>query len=343
MALHGLYFTAMFRASVSRASELAAQLLAVAEQHGSNELTAESLHLLGYSEIQAGKFDRAAECIDRAISLFETMPKTTIGLASRWDINHARAYGMSACNTWFLGLPNRAARLMNEAFALAYGSNSKAVDEAAHTYALPFFFLLRERERMRDHAAALVALATELGDPFRRAVGEFYLGWFDSVECDRSEVIERTQRALADVRATGSLTTVSFLLSLLAQSQGRFGRYGETFVTIGEALTLIEETGERTFEAEVRRIKRELLLTQDLSAVSQAEESFRTAIDIASRQNAKSWKLRGTTSLARLLRDTGRRDEARTMLADIYNWFSEGFDTADLKDAKALLDELERI
>ena len=74
----------------------------------------------------------------------------------------------------------------------------------------------------------------------------------------------------------------------------------------------------------------------------QAEASFRTAIDIASRQNAKSWQLRATTSLARLLRDTGRRDEARTTLADIYNWFTEGFETLDLKEAKALLDELSR-
>ena len=154
------------------------------------------------------------------------------------------------------------------------------------------------------------------------------------------EVLEGMQRALADFRATGSLTFASFLLSLIAQAEGRFGRYSEALAAIGEALRLIEDTGECLFEVEVHRIKGELLLAQNSSAVAEAEESFRTAIDIARRQNAKSWELRATTSLARLLRDTNRRDEGRTMLAEIYNWFTEGFDTADLKDAKALLDEL---
>ncbi len=94
------------------------------------------------------------------------------------------------------------------------------------------------------------------------------------------------------------------------------------------------------FEAEAHRVKGELLLAQDASNAAQAEQSFRTAIEIARRQKAKSWELRATTSLVRLLDQQGKRDEARAMLADIYNWFTEGFDTADLKDAKALLDEL---
>jgi predicted ATPase len=90
----------------------------------------------------------------------------------------------------------------------------------------------------------------------------------------------------------------------------------------------------------MHRVKGELLLAQDASNAAQAEQSFRTAIEISRKQRAKSWELRATTSLARLLRDTNRRDEARAMLADIYGWFTEGFDTADLKDSKALLDEL---
>jgi len=143
-----------------------------------------------------------------------------------------------------------------------------------------------------------------------------------------------------DFRATGSLVGMSFWLSLIAQSQGRLGRYSEAFVAIGEALTLIEETGERMSEAEVHRINGELLLAQNVSAVEQAEESLRTAIEIARGQNARSWELRATTSLARLLRNTDRRDEARAVLAEIYCWFTEGFDTADLIDAKALLDQL---
>jgi class 3 adenylate cyclase/tetratricopeptide (TPR) repeat protein len=340
VALYGLYSTALVRASVSRSSELAGQLLAIAKQHESNELTADSLSALGFSQMHAGEFDRAAECLDRAIALYETIPRAATGLGSRRNINHATAYCNSARNTWFLGFPNRAAKQINEAFGVARGLNSKVIEERVHTYVSFFCFMLREREQMRDHAVAAVTLATELGNQFRRAIGELYLGWFDSVERDRPEAIERMQRALADFRETGSLTMVSFLLSLIAQAQGRFGRYSEALVAIGEALTHIEESGEGIFQAEVHRIKGELLLARNLSAVAQAEESLRTAIDIASRQNAKSLELRAAMSLARLLRQTDRGDEARTMLAGVYNWFTEGFDTADLKDAKALLGEL---
>ncbi|HVN27008.1 MAG TPA: hypothetical protein VMT64_00905 [Candidatus Binataceae bacterium] len=209
-----------------------------------------------------------------------------------------------------------------------------------HNYAVEVFCLLRDPERTRRSAEATVNLASELANPFRRAIGEFYLGWCDSLEQDVAEAITRMQRALADFRATGSLTVTSFLLSLIAQAQCSSGRFKEALAAIDEALAAIEQTGERAFEAEVHRAGGEVYLATDSLKVERAEHSFRTAIDIARRQNAKSWELRATMSLARLMRDTNRRDEARVMLTDIYNWFTEGFDTADLKDAKALLDEL---
>jgi adenylate cyclase len=249
-------------------------------------------------------------------------------------------YGFSAWNTWFLGFQTRAAKKMDDALAMARVLDSKAVEEMIHYPATVFFSLVRERERTREHADALVILATELGNPSRRALGEFQLGWFDSVTCDRPAGIARMQHALADFRATGSVTMMSWFLSLLAQSQGGFGHYDEALVAIDEALVVIEGTGERFFEAEVHRTKGELLSAKDASNAIQAEQSFRTAIEIARRQKGKSWELRATMSFARLLRDTNRRDEARVMLAEIYNWFTEGFDTGDLKDAKALLDEL---
>jgi predicted ATPase len=117
------------------------------------------------------------------------------------------------------------------------------------------------------------------------------------------------------------------------------GSFDEGLRAIDEGFKFIERTGQRYYEAELHRLKGELLLAQN-SSNAQAQECFRTAIDVARRQHAKSWELRATTSLVRLLRDTERRDEARAMLAEIYNWFTEGFDTADLKDAKALLDQL---
>jgi predicted ATPase len=102
------------------------------------------------------------------------------------------------------------------------------------------------------------------------------------------------------------------------------------------------ENGEKVYEAEFKRLLGELLLTENNRNTDEADRAFRTAIDVARRQCAKSWELRASTSLARLIVKQGSRDEARTMLTEIYSWFTEGFDTADLKDAKALLDELSR-
>jgi len=134
--------------------------------------------------------------------------------------------------------------------------------------------------------------------------------------------------------------TSAYYLALVATALGREGQFDESLRAIEESFSIIERGGERDYESEVHRLKGELLLAQDASNAAQAEESFRTAIDISRKQKAKSWELRATTSLARLLAKTDRRDEARAMLAEIYGWFTEGFDTADLKDAKALLDEL---
>ena len=133
---------------------------------------------------------------------------------------------------------------------------------------------------------------------------------------------------------------MSWFLSLIAQVQCLLDHKQEALVAIERSVAVVEETGERVYEAEVYRIKGELLLATDASNSIQAERSFRNAIEIAGRQKARSWELRATTFLARLLRETNRHDEARTMLAEIYGWFTEGFDTADLKDAKTLLDEL---
>ena len=109
---------------------------------------------------------------------------------------------------------------------------------------------------------------------------------------------------------------------------------------LDEALAHIERSGEKFWQAEMLRLKGEVLLVHDAEAIADAEACLRAALEVARAQEAKWWELRSSVSLARLLRDTDRRDEARTMLSEIYNWFTEGFDTADLKDAKALLDEL---
>jgi predicted ATPase len=133
--------------------------------------------------------------------------------------------------------------------------------------------------------------------------------------------------------------TTTWLVAL-AETCGKNGHAEEGLDLVAQGLAGGEQTGQRLAEAELYRLRGELLMIKDPGNVVEGERSLRTAIDVARRQGARLFELRTTVSVARLLRDTNRRDEARAMLAEIYGWFTEGFDTADLRDAKALLDEL---
>jgi predicted ATPase len=128
--------------------------------------------------------------------------------------------------------------------------------------------------------------------------------------------------------------------AMLTDAYAKVGRFSDGLRLVATAIARSEQTGEATYRAEFYRLKDELLLAGKNTNVDEAERAFRTAIKIADQQTARSWELRATTSLARLLRDSNRREEARTMLGDIYNWFTEGFDTRDLQEAKQLLSEL---
>ncbi len=141
-------------------------------------------------------------------------------------------------------------------------------------------------------------------------------------------------------RATPSRVALPYYHYVLARTYAEAGRIEDGLETLREALQVMQEIGERSYEAELNRLTGELLSMSDPNAQPEADAYFRKAIDIAKAQSAKSWELRATMSLARLLAKQGHRAEAHAMLAEIYNWFTEGFDTADLKDAKALLDEL---
>ena len=138
----------------------------------------------------------------------------------------------------------------------------------------------------------------------------------------------------------GGIARLPIHLAWLANGYARLGQTDRALSMLDQILADAERSGTVLDRAEILRIKGEVFLMRNRSAKTEAENCLRVAIDVARAQEAKWWELRASVSLARLLRDTGRRDEARAMLAEIYNWFTEGFDTADLKDAKALLDEL---
>jgi predicted ATPase len=153
-----------------------------------------------------------------------------------------------------------------------------------------------------------------------------------------NEGFEDVRRALEGRKRLGIGSPPS-AIAMLVEAHLAMKQPAQGLEVLEEAFSRVEPTGERFYEPELYRLKGELLLVQNAENAAQAEGSFHTAIEIAQVQLAKSWELRATTSLARLLDKQGKRDEARAMLAEIYNWFIEGFDTADLKDAKALLDQ----
>ena len=139
---------------------------------------------------------------------------------------------------------------------------------------------------------------------------------------------------------TGGNVSLPYTQALLAQAYAGVGKFEKALTMLDESLTRIQRTGEKRDQAEILRFKGEALLMRDTGEIAAAEKCFRQALELARAQDVKWWELRTSVSLARLLRDTNRRDEARTLLGEIYNWFNEGFDLPDLKEAKALLDEL---
>ena len=155
------------------------------------------------------------------------------------------------------------------------------------------------------------------------------------------EGIAQLQQGLAAWRAIGTKLGLPAILLLLAEAYGKAGQVEVGLQTLAEALALVDQTQERVYEAELYRLQGELLLARSAEHYAEAETCFRQALDVARHQQAKSWELRAATSLSRLWQQQGKRVEARELLAPLYGWFTEGFDTADLKDAKALLHELE--
>jgi predicted ATPase len=154
------------------------------------------------------------------------------------------------------------------------------------------------------------------------------------------EGIAQIREGLAMFRAIGNEALRPHALCLLAEACKETGRFDDGLNALTEAMAAADEHGIRHYEAEMYRLEGELLLSQDRSGATETQRRFQRAIEIARKQSAKSLELRATMSLARLLAKQGRRDEARAMLTEIYGWFTEGFDTADLKDAKTLLEEL---
>jgi predicted ATPase len=195
-------------------------------------------------------------------------------------------------------------------------------------------------------AEASIYCSTEQGFSYWLAEAIILKGCAMAYGRQVDEGLALMNEGLAAYRATGAKLWRLYYLALMSETLGNVRRPDDGLALLAEALDLVRSTSEHEHEAELHRLRGELILKQERTGNSEstlqkeAEDCFRRAVAIATEQTARSLELRATTSLARLLVKQDRRDEAHTMLAEIYNWFTEGFDTADLKDAKALLDEL---
>jgi len=202
------------------------------------------------------------------------------------------------------------------------------------------FQLLRNAGELEDKTGRTLALAKEHGFANYATDASILRAWHTSETSHPLDSTERMGDSMAARQSRGTMFLRPYYLALLAQVFARAGKSETALDVIAEANAVASATGEVWIAPELVRIEGELLLSSDANDIESAERAFTKAIALAQDRNAKSWELRAATSLARLWADQGRRDEARDVLAPVFEWFSEGFETADLRDAKALISNL---
>ncbi len=241
---------------------------------------------------------------------------------------------------WPLGDFDRARKIAEEMMARAtqIGHVGSIVYGHSHVAALELMRL--DPVAAGRHSETLVELARAHEMPMFAAYGAFYGSWWRVQSVDHGVGLADMRTAIAACRERGIGLNVPRFVASLAEAEAQAGELDAAIATVDGAIAEIERDGQRWCEAEAHRIRGEILLKRDAANTAPAEEAFRTAIAIAQQQKARSFQLRAATRLARLWRDQGKPQEAHGLLAPVYGWFTEGFDTLDLKEAKALLDEL---
>jgi predicted ATPase len=339
-ALLGLYSFHLARAEVERAAELVQDLLRLARGARDATYLLYAHATMGETAFFRGESLQAREHLEEAITRYDLREIRSRGFPFYQADPGVWALFSLAWTLFLLGYPEQALTRSQESLALAR-ELSHPLSEANALLCDTYTHRLRGESRAHlEGAEALIALSSEHG--FLEYVG---MGTFQRALAlaDRGQLQEGVagMRAILEAMRAGGLVLGSpGNFAMLAEAHGKAGQTEEGLALMDEAQGLVAKTGEHVFEAEVHRHKGELLLARSPSDPTQAEASFREALEVAGRQSAKSWELRAGTSLARLWQRQGRRDEARDLLAPVYAWFTEGFDTKDLRDAKALLEEL---
>lgn len=334
VGLRRFYFA---RGELLTAHEQGEQLLVMAQGVQDSTYLSRAQAMLVETLYYLGEFAQVQEQCEQVIALYD--PKQQRSQVFLYGTDSSSITIFEACALWHLGYPDQALKMSNKALA--------STQELSHPFNLAhaFFYVVslhqfrREVQVVREKAEALIQLATEQGFPLFFALGTILRGWALAEQGQGNEGIAQMRQGLDAWRATGGEVFRSYFLSLLAEAYGKVGQAKEGLAVLSETLAIAHKNGERFHEAELYRIKGELLLMQNEDE-AEIETCFQKAIDVACQQQAKSFELRAVMSLSRLWQKQGKKEEARTLLQEVYGWFKEGFDTADLKEAKALLEAL---
>jgi predicted ATPase len=338
-SLFGLRSVHLVRGELLRAHELSQQLVILAESENDTEHLLEARVALGNTFLLQGALRQAHTQFEEALGIYD----------QKRHRSHAFVYGIDpgvfCLGRIIMALPalgyvDQAVEKKRALLALAREISHPLSLVLALMNACEFHLFRCEAEPAKELSESAMRVAEEQGLANLLGQATIYSGATLAQKGQTSEGISRIRQGLAACRATGAVLFRPFFLKFLADAYLRAEQLTEGLAVVDEALCLVSQTQERYPEAELWRLKGELAGQTGLECLPEAESCLRKAIAVAHSQAAKLWELRATTSLARLLAKQGRRDEARVMLSDIYNWFTEGFDNADLKDAKALLDEL---
>jgi len=319
--------------------DLAARFLALAQKQGATAPLMIGHRLMGLSLLFTGEIAGGMGHLDQAIALYDPAEHRPLATRFGQDVGVAALVHRSWA-LWLLGNPDAALRQAEDALKMAREIGQTATLMYALSHIAIFHVVSGNGVAAAASAQEQVVLAEEKGSQFWKANGVINQGSALVLAGSASDAIEVLVRGIAAVRTTGQTLHAPLWLPHLARAHAELRQFDEAWRCIGEAMTAVETTKEKWCEAEVHRVAAEIALKSPEQDSAKAEAYFERALAVARAQEAKSWELRAATDLARLWRDQGKRDEAHKLLAPIYDWFTEGFDTFDLKKAKALLDEL---
>ncbi len=326
----------VFRGEFELAQRLDQDLLRLSRQRDDSGGVVLGHNSSGRNFMFAGRFASARSHLEAVLALHD--PISHHSLVHRAGFHpHVTSQAILGIALFCLGFPDQALAQSNAAIAEARRLAHLPSLAASLAYCTVPLWLDGDSIALDERASELVAIATERGFRYWHAQGTIYRGWVKVNNGEVTEGISLLRSGSSAYRATGAELWMPYHIALLARASEIAGQVEEAATLFEEALQIVARTGERWFAAELNRHKGELLLRQGHSAA--AEELYRKALSIAGEQEAKLWELRAATSLAWLRRDQGRLAEARDLLAPVFGWFTEGFDTPDLKTAKALLDE----